>query len=190
MTQQSPIKFVLVFISVYLILTGLHHVITGSAIEGGYIHSSFIQQHLNYQDLAREVTLKASRILLKLFGVSSEIYDKYYLLTENGAGVRMIYSCIGFSIYILWISFITTYPINYITRIVFLPVGILTIFVLNVIRVSLLVGAKFKFQYWIIDNHTVYNILVYAVLSMLAYKIVNYSDLKKNNVRIGNKTRK
>jgi exosortase/archaeosortase family protein len=96
--------------------------------------------------------------------------DEYTLGIVGGSSARMVYTCIGYG----YVSFLLALVLPYKTKLrkktFLIVVGLLLIFIVNVLRISGLVimsteGKVSLFRY--IDHHTVLDLILYPLLILL-----------------------
>jgi exosortase/archaeosortase family protein len=141
-----------------------------SAKEGGY-YSPFVSNYLNYVGWVRESLLYASKFLLGLFGVDTYLTSQYNLRMVNGSGIVIVYECVGYGIMSFWTAFLVASPGGFKRKLLWWAAGIILFWLLNIIRLSLLLVATNK--NWPIpfgwDHHTWFNIIAYAVVLIMIY---------------------
>src|SRR5829696_2477878 len=103
--QYSFLKYLLKFGGIFCILYfGTLLVIGLSTKENSY--SPFVADHLDYVAPLRKSILYSSKFLLNLFGNSSFLKDDFSIYLQNGKGVRIVYSCVGYGVLSFWASFV------------------------------------------------------------------------------------
>jgi exosortase/archaeosortase family protein len=160
------VKFAIFFCILYF---GTIAVI-GLSVPAGY-YSPFIAKHLNYIDWLRTSLLFTSKEFLLLLGYQTYLPDKYDLFMKNGTGIHMVYSCIGYGIMSFWAAFVLANKGSWIKKLKWLIAGWLAIWVINVLRISILVIAVNKnWQMPLgLDHHTWFNIAAYILIFILIY---------------------
>lgn len=160
------LKFSIAFCIFYF---GTVAIIGLSSPEGYY--SPFTDHYLNYVNWLRSSLLLSSKQLLLLFNYSTHISDRYNLVLDNGVGIRMVYSCLGYGIMSFWGAFIIANKGTLKRKIFWICLGWLAIWSINVMRVSLLLIAVNKSWQspFGIDHHTWFNIAAYSLILLLIY---------------------
>jgi len=160
------LKFALIFCVLYF---GTLAVIGISAPEGYY--NPFIAHNLNYIDWLRTSLLLAAKKFLLLLGYKTYIADKYDLYMNSTNGIRIVYSCIGYGVMSFWAAFVIANTSSWIRKLQWLIGGWLVLWIINVLRISLLLIAQHK--KWEIplglDHHTWFNIAAYFLIFVLIY---------------------
>ena len=136
----------------------------------GY-YSPFAAHYLNYVSALRWLLLHTSKLLLQLFGFNVYQKDIYTIRLQNGLGVHIGYDCIGYGVMIFWIAFIFANKGRFIKKAKWMAGGLLAIWMINVIRISLMLMAVN--QNWAspfnLDNHTLFNIAAYLCIFIMIY---------------------
>ncbi len=178
MRNNSFFKYLLKFFLIFLILYYGTIAWIGITAPGGY-YSAFADRYLNYIAAIRWLLLHGSKLLLEVLGYTIYLNDNYSIRIQNGSGVRIVYSCIGYGVLIFWLSFILANRGSFIKKIKWISAGLLMICLVNVFRIVLLVVAvNQKWQpVFTIDNHTMFNIAAYAVIFFMIY-LFDRSDNK------------
>jgi exosortase/archaeosortase family protein len=142
----------------------------GFASPGGY-YSSFIHNYLDYVSWLRLGLLYVSKWLLSIFRYKTFVDGIYTLRMQNGFGVHLVYSCIGFGVMSFWIAFIFANQVRWQKKVKWIIMGLLSIFFINVLRICLLLVAVNKnwSNDFNLDNHTLFNIAAYVFIFTMIY---------------------
>jgi exosortase/archaeosortase family protein len=164
------IRFVLLFICTYILFYYSIKFITGIAAPGGY-HSSFIENYFNIAAWLRSSLILSSKFLLSLIDMNTERLDDYVLKLINGRGIRIVYACLGFAVMSFWAAFITASSTNFKKKTQWLFGGLFILWLLNVVRISLVLiagnkGWHFPFNW---DHHTWFNIIAYFFILIMIF---------------------
>lgn len=155
--------------------------IIGLSAPAGY-YSPFVADHLNFVSWLRASLLGAAQAALSVLNYTVLFEDDYVIRVQNGAAVRMVYSCVGYGIMSFWAAFILANTSNWKRKLTWLIGGWLIIWCINVIRVCIVLIAAEK--QWAmplgIDHHTWFNIVAYLLLFVLIYF---YDTLEKRNYK-------
>lgn len=86
------------------------------------------------------------------------------MLLQSGQSVRMVYSCIGYGVMSFWAAFVVANRGCWQKKVVWVAGGLLALWVVNVLRIALLLLAarkNWRFPFgW--DHHTWFNVVAYA----------------------------
>lgn len=180
------LKFVLTFCILYYGTVAM----IGITSPVGY-YSSFADKYLNYVSLLRWGLLHSSKLLLQVTGFTIYLKDIYTIKLQNGLGVHVGYDCIGYGVMIFWLAFIFANKGSLIKKIKWIMAGLLVIWIVNVLRISLMVIAvNQKWPLFLnMDNHTWFNIAAYTVIFTMIYlfdrsqkKEIIFNEKSYNNI--------
>lgn len=159
-------KFFLVFCLVYY----GSQLIIGLTAPGNH-YNEFVEKHLDYIAFLRRSLLYASNWVVSFFGYNVYVQSEHYLSIINGSRVRMVYSCLGIGVFSFWIAFVIANTGSFLRKLLWLSTGIILIWIINVIRVSLLlVAANDRWKsFLILNHHTLFNIAAYGCVFALIY---------------------
>jgi exosortase/archaeosortase family protein len=160
------LKFLLTFCLLYYGTIAL----IGITAPGGY-YSPFAARYLNYVAALRGLLLYCAKLLLQALGFNVYLKDIYTIKLQNGLGVHLVYSCIGYGVMIFWVSFIFANKGSWITKAKWITGGLLAIWIVNVLRIALvLIAINKKWpSLFNLDSHTLFNIVAYAVIFFMIY---------------------
>jgi exosortase/archaeosortase family protein len=163
-SQNSPLKFAAWFIVLFLVFYYFNIAFWGVVSPGGY-YSPFLAGYLNYIVVLRSVLLHSTEFILKTMGFGTIINDHELLLAGHGI-INVSYSCLGLGVLSFFVAFVIAYPKPFKAKMIFLLCGILTIEILNVLRFVILALFLNKDQGQHFDHHTIFNILIYIIISI------------------------
>ena len=126
-------------------------------------------------------TLGISSKILGWMGYATESGGARMIRIEGTPGLFMGDSCNGISLFSLYSIFIIAFPGKILSKIIFVPLGILAIHVLNVVRVITLAVIETYSYEWTEFNHTyTFTILIYAfIFFMWLFWINKFSGMHK-----------
>jgi exosortase family protein XrtF len=135
----SVIRFVVLFLGTYLVLT-LFYVAYLSWSKGGAYAPDFITN----------LVAKQSSMLVQAFGynafiVPHEVQPSMKLMVEGRYLARIVEGCNALSIIILFISFVVAFAKQLKTTLLFLLGGVVLIYAANVIRIAILAVALYEY---------------------------------------------
>lgn len=165
--KNSPIRFAVLFVSLFLLFYYFNILFFGITNPGNH-YVPFLANNLNYIQALRWVLLKCSAFMLTCFGYDA-ITNNYQLLVAGHGIIVLVYSCLGLGIISFFTAFVLAYPKPRRAKIIFLLSGIISIEILNIIRFILLALFANESKIAIEDHHTIFNILVYIIISISLY---------------------
>lgn len=116
-----------------------------------------------------EKTIDFSRFLLETFGYS--VYTEGRVIgANNSSGLFVGDSCNAIVLIALFAGFIIAYPGRLMRKVVYILLGTLSIFLLNVLRITSLCAIDTFSRAWTEFNHSyTFNFLVYGYIFLLWY---------------------
>lgn len=172
--KDSYTSFLVLFLALFALLYYINVGFIGVTSPGNF-YIPFLDKHLDYIDWLRSLILHASNFLTRLAGVESVVEEPYRLGVPGGAGVRMVYSCIGYGVMSLWVAFVLANTGPWKKKLLWIILGCFLILVINCFRVSMLLVALVK--KWnvnaYIEHHTLFNIFSYLLIFLLIYLYTN-----------------
>ena len=166
---KSFYKFCLIFLSVFGCCYFGFKLIYGVAVPGG-IYSPIVEKYFNIASWIRQGLMLCTQYLVSIFNVKSYRESEYILRAEGGSGIKLIYGCLGIGVYCFWIAYILASVTKLSNKIQWLFFGLLLLWTINVIRISLVLLAtknKWNFPFGF-DHHTWFNFTSYLfIFSMI-----------------------
>ena len=122
--------------------------------------------------------------LLSIFGFNGSTspgIDQTIVLINGVSMVGVGDPCNGLELFVLFTGFIICFPGNTSSKLFYIPVGIIIIYICNVIRTMLLSLIQLKApEYLELNHHYTFTIIVYSIIFFLwIYWVNNYSAFKK-----------
>ncbi len=157
-------RFLLLFLSLFLLLYYFNIFYMGITAPGNF-YIPFLDEHLDYIQGFRHLLIGASAAVLRLLG--HEVFQSDTTVhAYNVGGVTVVYSCLGLGVMSFFIAFVAAWPNRSVkSKLLFLPLGLLLIQTLNIIRFVAITLFWRQLPYKsLIDHHTLFNIILYAVL--------------------------
>ncbi|HWZ35376.1 MAG TPA: archaeosortase/exosortase family protein [Mucilaginibacter sp.] len=178
--QNSPIRFAILFIVLFL---GFYYFNIGffSITSHGRHYVPFFAEHLNYIKALRDLLIWCSAAILKCFGFVVLTND-YSLLVAGKGMITLVYSCLGLGVMSFFSAFVIAYPKPPKAKIIFLVAGLLIIQLLNIARFTFLTVFWDKQNQQIVDHHTIFNALIYILITISLYFWVK-ADTKTTDVK-------
>jgi exosortase family protein XrtF len=115
-----------------------------------------------------------SKLFLNAFGYHIYFVHERQIIIESVAGLYIGDPCNGLNLFALFSGFILSYPGKLKSKIIFIPLGIIAIHLLNVARISFLLLLQLKAPSYMQFNHTfTFTIVVYGLIFMMWMYWVN-----------------
>lgn len=179
--QKNTIWFyILKFSLAYGILYYGTLAIIGLSVKGG-LYSQFVHDYLDYISVLRSSILKSANYVCHFLNYDTTIEGTYILRIRSGIGVRMVYKCIGYGIMSFWGAFIIANTGAYKKKILWILLGWILIYIINVCRVSFLLisVATKRILPFNIDHHTLFNTFAYILVLIMIYFYDKSLKIKK-----------
>lgn len=179
--KGSPLRFILLFLSLFLLLYFFNILFFGITTTGGNHYSPFLANHFDYISGLRHFLLRSTAKILNWLGYPSITDDTDILIAGHGR-LKLIYSCLGLGIMSFLISFVIAYPNKLKAKLLFLIPALLIFQVLNILRfVVLAIFWNKNEDTQIVDHHTIFNILIYIIVAISLYFWVKRDDYHRLN---------
>ena len=152
----------ILFLGTYLVLGILYSIYLKSATAEAY-----------FPDYITNLVAKQSAAVLDSFGYSSVLridnLEKGMLLTiENKYTVNIVEGCNSISVIILFVAFIIAFAEKFKKTFLFLFAGAVLIYVINILRIAILVIALYKYpEYENILHSIVFPGIIYSMVFIL-----------------------
>ena len=159
---KSVIRFVVLFLGTYLVLSVVYSFYLSSSIGGIY-----------YPDFITNLVAKQSSALISEFGYQAEVIPhktetSMKLIVNQDFLARIVEGCNAISIIILFIAFIISFAEKFNKTILFIGAGIVLIYSVNVVRISILAIALYKYpQYSETLHGVVFPSIIYGMVFLL-----------------------
>ncbi|MFD2870921.1 exosortase Y [Mucilaginibacter ximonensis] len=161
--MRFAITFIALFLAFYYFNIGFF-----SITSQGRHYTPFFAEHLNYIKWLRDFLIWCSAAILKCFGFAVVTND-YSLLVAGKGMITLVYSCLGLGVMSFFSAFVIAFPKPLNAKIIFLLTGLLIIQFLNIARFVFLAIFWDKKNGQIIDHHTIFNGLIYILISISLY---------------------
>lgn len=164
------IRYLFKFLFTFCVLYYGTIAMIGITSPGGW-YLAFADNYLDYVSGLRWLLLHSSKWLLLISGYPVYLKDIFTIKLQNGLGVHVGYDCIGYGVLIFWGAFIFANNGSFIKKAKWMLGGWLAIWIVNVLRISLMLIALNKnwSSPFNLDNHTLFNIAAYIVIFSMIY---------------------
>ncbi len=128
------------------------------------------------------ITTEASAKLLNIFGAKTVIFyntDKCFLFINGARGLGVAHNCNGLILFVLFSVFVLLFPGRIKDKLWFIPAGILSIFILNILRIIYLGYINIHYPHLVEFNHKyTFTVIVYGFIFILWMIWVNLFAVK------------
>jgi exosortase/archaeosortase family protein len=181
--QKSFLIYLLKFTGVFCLCYFGTLAVIGIAAPGGW-YSSFVHTYLDYVSWLKWSLIHATGFILSLFNISTTTEPDFLIRFTGRRGVIIAMDCVGYGVYSFWIAFITANKGEVTKKILWIVLGLLGLWLINVIRITLFLTAINKG--WPmplgLDHHTWFNIFAYLLIFLMIWfydkSFKNNSDIK------------
>jgi exosortase family protein XrtF len=105
------------------------------------------------------------------------------LQIDGSFNIFILDGCNGLELYVLYVGFILCFPFKNNSTLKYIVLGLLSIFLLNLLRCTVLSYLKFhKVSYFDIIHHYIFTITVYSFICALWYRYIT-ENLRKANIK-------
>ena len=160
------VKFAVIFCACYFGTLA----IIGLAAPGGS-YSPFIAKYLDYVSWIKLSLIQATGFTLSLFDIHTYTKPGFLIRVSGGRGVIIAMDCVGYGVYSFWAAFVIANNGTFLKKTVWVVLGLLGLWLVNVIRISLFLVAINKG--WPmplgIDHHTWFTIAAYVLIFFLIW---------------------
>ena len=185
--NKIAIRFVVLFVGLYFLFSQGNIFMNSVMSEGGRFYHEYIATNFNYIQALKSSLIVPATWIIKLFGLYA-IHNEMDVMVVNGPYLRVNYACLGLGVMSFLTAFIIAFPAKLKAKLKLFVIGIIMIYVLNMLRIAALgvilgffESQRRNFTY----HHEVFNIIVYICIFILLYFWI-----KKNTVLIANKETK
>ena len=179
MLKSKPVRFSITFIVLFLAFYYFNIGFFSITSPQSSNYNSFIADNFNYIRVLRHVLLLCTSFLLRCAGFGTVI-NEYQLLVAGRGGIRLVYSCLGLGLMSFFAAFVIAYPKAFKRKIAFLVAGLFVIQALNILRMALVALFWTRKAQHIIDNHIIFNGIIYLIIALALYFWVTADDRKKH----------
>lgn len=159
---KTVVQFVALFLGAYVLLSVLYALYLNASAGTGY-----------FPDYLTNLVARQTKALLTGFGYDSiltpyKLHDGVLLTIDNRYSVSIVEGCNSISVIILFVSFIIAFAENFKKTLLFIFAGAVLIYVVNILRIAILVVALYKFpEYENILHSVIFPGIIYSMVFIL-----------------------
>lgn len=177
-------KFFVLFAGLFFIFYYGCLFIAAAASPGG-TYIPFVEYYLNFPIVIRDCILFSSKQVLWILGYSTTINIDRISSVDGRSILEMAWPCLGLSIKSFWVAFVLAHQKPATPTLKWIAIGVLTIFLLNCIRVAFMMISMVEewtiAEYLGTNAHDLFNYICYAALAVLIFIYYKKSDKKTTN---------
>jgi len=178
------LRFLIKFLVIFLVLYLGTLAIIGLAAPGKY-YSPFIEKYFDYVSWIKHSLMKGAAVIAHLFGFNTREEPGFLVRIIGGRGVIIAMDCVGYGVMSFWSAFVIASPGAWKRKIVWLLLGLISLWFINVLRIGIFLVAINKGWGmplgW--DHHTWFNIIAYAFIFLMIWafdKNIKQRELQPN----------
>ncbi|MGO3182379.1 MAG: exosortase family protein XrtF [Aequorivita sp.] len=159
---KTVVRFVVLFLGTYLVLSILYALYLKASAKSGY-----------FPDFFTNLVARQSGAVLDGFGYSAlltphKLGGGMLLTIDNDYSVSIVEGCNSISVVILFVSFIIAFAESFKKTLLFLLAGAVLIYVVNILRIAILVVALYKFpEYENLLHSVIFPGIIYGMVFVL-----------------------
>ncbi|SFG93290.1 exosortase Y [Pedobacter insulae] len=169
--NKVAIRFIVLLVGLYLLFSQGNLFMNSVTSAGSRYYNPYIAEYFNYIQWIKSALLIPATWLIKLFGFYA-IHNEMDIMVVDGPYLRVNYSCVGLGVMSFLTAFIIAFPAKLKSKLKLFAIGIVMIYVLNVLRIAglgVLLGffqsQRSNFTY----HHEIFNVIVYLCVFALLY---------------------
>ena len=173
-SRNTALKFAFRLILWFAFFYGFNLFYNGLMAPGGN-YNAFLAQHFNYIQALRNFLLRASSTGLSWMGYSTKT-NNFELLAVGHNKISLAYDCLGLGVMSFLTAFAISFPARLKSKLTLLLGCVIGFQLLNILRFMVLA------LYWksgAINHHTVFNLLIYALVTVTLYLFIEKSTVKE-----------
>lgn len=176
--NKKAIKFVIALFVLYILFSQGNLFMNSVMSPGSRFYNAYIAANFNYIQGLKSALIIPAVWIIKLFGFYA-IYNEMDVMVVSGPYLRVNYSCLGLGVMSFLAAFVLAFPAKWKSTLKMLVVGIIAIYILNILRIAglgVLLGFFKSQRHNFTYHHEIFNVIVYVcVFTML------YFWIKKNS---------
>ncbi len=175
--MRSLLFFIIRFLFLFFLFHTFFEWSLGLSTPGGF-YSETLSRYLDVVHGIKRSLIWGVRICLGSMGISTYEVDPYIVRIQGGLGVRIAHGCVGYGVYSCWMAFVIAYKCRWSFALPWLFFGLLALWLVNVIRISLLLYTYNKGESMPlgIDHHTWFNWVAYGLILVMMWAFQRGAD--------------
>jgi len=169
--NKTAILFVVKLLIFYFLFSQGNLFMNSVMSVGGRFYNEDITANFNYIQALKSALIIPAVWIIKLFGLYA-IHNEMDVMVVNGPYLRVNYACLGLGVVSFLSAFVIAFPARLKAKFKLLAIGLIMIYVLNVLRIAalgILLGLFHSQRNNFTYHHEVFNIIVYICIFMLLY---------------------
>ncbi|MCX2431371.1 MULTISPECIES: exosortase Y [unclassified Pedobacter] len=179
--NKKAIQFIITLFVLYIFFSQGNLFMFSVMTPTGRYYNPYIAEHFDYIQGLKTALINPAVWIIKLFGFYA-IHNEMDVLIINGPYLRINYSCLGLGVMSFLTAFVLAYPASWKATFKMLFLGIITIYILNILRIAglgLLFGLFQSQRNYFEYHHEIFNVIVYIIIFVMLYIWI-----KKNTTKV------
>ncbi|QAA81641.1 exosortase family protein XrtF [Aequorivita sp. H23M31] len=159
---KSVIKFVILFLGTYLVLSALYAYYLKISVNSGYP-----------PDFFTNLVARQSSALLDALGYQPRMeyvpqHKGMFIILEKNYAINIVEGCNAVSVIILFVAFVISFAEKFKKTFFFLLAGAVLIYVVNIFRIAMLAIALYKYpEYQDVLHSVIFPAVIYGMVFLL-----------------------
>ncbi|WP_231461779.1 exosortase Y [Pedobacter sp. Leaf132] len=189
--DKKAIKFILSLFILYILFSQGNLFMNSVMSPGGRYYNASIAEHFNYIQGLKNALIIPAVWIIKLFGFYA-IHNDMDVMVVNGPLLRINYSCLGLGVMSFLAAFVLSFPASWKETFKMLVIGIITVYILNILRIAglgLLFGYFQSQRNYFEYHHEIFNVIVYIIIFVIVFFWIR-KNTKTNKLQATNISKK
>lgn len=169
--DKKAIKFIIALFVLYILFSQGNLFMNSVMSPGGKFYNAYIAEHFDYIQGLKTALIIPAVWIIKLFGFYA-IYNEMDVMVVSGPLLRINYSCLGLGVMSFLAAFVLSFPASWKSTFKMLIIGLISIYVLNILRIAglgILFGTFQSQRNYFEYHHEIFNVIVYIIIFIMLY---------------------
>jgi len=180
--DKKAIKFIIALFVLYILFSQGNLFMNSVMNPGGKYYNAYIAEHFDYIQGLKTALIIPAVWITKLFGFYA-IYNEMDVMVVSGPLLRINYSCLGLGVMSFLVAFVLSFPASWKSTFKMLIIGLISIYVLNILRIAglgILFGTFQSQRNYFEYHHEIFNVIVYIIIFIMLYIWIKKNTKIKN----------
>ena len=180
--DKKAIKFIIALFVLYILFSQGNLFMNSVMSPGGKFYNAYIAEHFDYIQGLKTALIIPAVWIIKLFGFYA-IYNEMDVMVVSGPLLRINYSCLGLGVMSFLAAFVLSFPASWKSTFKMLIIGLISIYVLNILRIAglgILFGTFQSQRNYFEYHHEIFNVIVYIIIFIMLYIWIRKNTKIKN----------
>lgn len=180
--DKKAIKFIIALFVLYILFSQGNLFMNSVMSPGGKFYNAYIAENFDYIQGLKTALIIPAVWIIKLFGFYA-IYNEMDVMVVSGPLLRINYSCLGLGVMSFLAAFVLSFPASWKSTFKMLIIGLISIYVLNILRIAglgILFGTFQSQRNYFEYHHEIFNVIVYIIIFIMLYIWIRKNTKIKN----------